>query len=111
MVNKKIFISWLRDSKTKLTHGDPLHNKGLVLERVLITVNSKSITILLVFSIQDEQKSPKPASSEAQITQIEAGRYVIFKKKTPGQPRIKVRLLKSDYNDSKELIDQLLEKL
>ena len=83
----------------------------MTLERVLTIVNSKSIKILLLFSIQDEQKSPKPASSEARITQIEAGRYVIFKKKTPGQPRIKVRLLKSDYKDSKELIDQLLEKL
>ena len=61
--------------------------------------------------IQHKQKSPKPSSSKSQITQIETGRYIIFKKKTPGQPRIKVRLLQSNYNDSKELIDQLLEKL
>ena len=32
---KYFIFSRLRDSKTKLTHGEPLHNKGLILERVL----------------------------------------------------------------------------
>ena len=91
--------------------GNPFTTRVLYSKESSQIVNSKSIKILLLFFIQDEQNSPKPASSEARITQIEAGRYVIFKKRAPGRPRIKITLLKSDYEVSKELIDQLLEKL